>query len=535
MRTGLILTTLCCLAVLHAAIADVWLPPWGEPLYDSTFINLSVSDSQTVVDVRTTTAVVKLASDDYILTYLRTVGRGVPDGDAEIQVSDSLCYCDYDSGRLEFRFVSHVALEETLKVSLQTRYTYPADDQGNVLHLLNVERRYVRFGGLWGEEGDSTEIPIPVYDHLPSYYRITADWDLLIRYHYGWDEGWNEEHQGRDVEMTSDEEFTDNTSVQIALLNRNGYEDTIGDFISYVITPETRTAVANLIWDEEDDIQLTAMEGSEARRYSLLADIQLEPELALDIAPMWLWFPNDQNENAAADLVGLRLSGAWGNDTVMWHEDTLQVHPGNIDGQTGFYIFVPYLYDPWLTPNHYWHWTEPHLRVQAEQDWTADSCRFILITAPLQTSSIRFTIPEGFGFADWSSPLDSVELGRREGGNYLTFFGNCREPGIARVVWGPQAAPPDALAPMDFGILSVNPNPFNASLTISYQLSVISQMNLSVYDLSGRMMKTLANGYQAAGSHTLVWNAPNAAAGEYVIVLTGGEGAVAAEKVVLLK
>jgi len=91
------------------------------------------------------------------------------------------------------------------------------------------------------------------------------------------------------------------------------------------------------------------------------------------------------------------------------------------------------------------------------------------------------------------------------------------------------------LHPSAFILSPPFPNPFNGATVVGWQLAVGGAMSLNLYDLSGRIVATLANGYQTAGRHSIIWNAPDAAAGEYVIVLTGGEGAVAAEKVVLLK
>jgi hypothetical protein len=82
-----------------------------------------------------------------------------------------------------------------------------------------------------------------------------------------------------------------------------------------------------------------------------------------------------------------------------------------------------------------------------------------------------------------------------------------------------------------------NPNPFNSTVTISYNLSTksaLSALNVSIFDLSGRLVERLFTGHQPAGEHSLVWNAEGVRAGVYLIRLEGA-GRVEARKVVLVR
>jgi len=60
------------------------------------------------------------------------------------------------------------------------------------------------------------------------------------------------------------------------------------------------------------------------------------------------------------------------------------------------------------------------------------------------------------------------------------------------------------------------PNPFNGSTKISYNLSSETFVDLSVYDVSGRLVATLVKQRQARGSHTVGWNAANFPGGVYI-------------------
>ncbi len=59
------------------------------------------------------------------------------------------------------------------------------------------------------------------------------------------------------------------------------------------------------------------------------------------------------------------------------------------------------------------------------------------------------------------------------------------------------------------------PNPFNPSTTIPYNLPGSSHVTLTIYDLAGRQLETLVNGFQSAGKHQIVWQANGLSNGVY--------------------
>jgi len=68
--------------------------------------------------------------------------------------------------------------------------------------------------------------------------------------------------------------------------------------------------------------------------------------------------------------------------------------------------------------------------------------------------------------------------------------------------------------------LSVRENPFSSSLSITYSLPEPAQVELSVYDLTGRLVEDLVSGSLSAGENTSVWNPdPSLPNGCYLIVL----------------
>ncbi len=73
-----------------------------------------------------------------------------------------------------------------------------------------------------------------------------------------------------------------------------------------------------------------------------------------------------------------------------------------------------------------------------------------------------------------------------------------------------------------FGILSVNPNPFNSSTSISYKLQAASSVKLAIYDIAGREVAVLAQGFYPAGTHQVMWDGTAIASGVYFARLTAG-------------
>ncbi|MBN2172349.1 MAG: VCBS repeat-containing protein [Candidatus Krumholzibacteriota bacterium] len=91
-----------------------------------------------------------------------------------------------------------------------------------------------------------------------------------------------------------------------------------------------------------------------------------------------------------------------------------------------------------------------------------------------------------------------------------------------------------------FALLQNHPNPFNPTTTIAYTLAAPSPARLSIYDLQGRLVRTLRDeALQPAGYHELVWNGRDDAgeavpSGVYIYRLDTGSDQ-AAGRMVLLK
>ena len=93
--------------------------------------------------------------------------------------------------------------------------------------------------------------------------------------------------------------------------------------------------------------------------------------------------------------------------------------------------------------------------------------------------------------------------------------------------------------PLEYSLFSNYPNPFNPITSLHYDLPEDGLVNITVYDMMGRIVKTLVNSSQTAGYKSIKWNATNdrnepVSAGLYLYTIQAGEFRQT-KKMVLLK
>ena len=67
------------------------------------------------------------------------------------------------------------------------------------------------------------------------------------------------------------------------------------------------------------------------------------------------------------------------------------------------------------------------------------------------------------------------------------------------------------------------PNPFNPLATIEYGLPVSSPVTIEIFDITGARVASLKDEYEAAGKHSVTWNADNVTSGTYFYRIVAGE------------
>lgn len=125
-----------------------------------------------------------------------------------------------------------------------------------------------------------------------------------------------------------------------------------------------------------------------------------------------------------------------------------------------------------------------------------------------------FRFNEGHNWRNWRAHLD----------NALEFF----------FPKGGVSIDDDKAIPQVFRLMQNYPNPFNPATTISYLVPNSQRVSLRVYDLLGREVAVLVDGFQAAGLHRVNFDGSSLASGVFVYKLTTGTF-IGMKKMVLIK
>ena len=93
--------------------------------------------------------------------------------------------------------------------------------------------------------------------------------------------------------------------------------------------------------------------------------------------------------------------------------------------------------------------------------------------------------------------------------------------------------------PLSFSLDQNYPNPFNPQTVIRYEIAESGHVDLAVYDVTGRRVRTLVTGTQVAGDHETSWDGLSdsgdpAASGVYFYRMSSGESTLA-KKMLLLR
>lgn len=80
----------------------------------------------------------------------------------------------------------------------------------------------------------------------------------------------------------------------------------------------------------------------------------------------------------------------------------------------------------------------------------------------------------------------------------------------------------DDETPEAFMAAQNSPNPFNPTTTISYTIPEAGRVQVAVYNLAGQHVATISDAQQQAGSHSVIWDASNNAAGVYFCTISAG-------------
>ena len=75
------------------------------------------------------------------------------------------------------------------------------------------------------------------------------------------------------------------------------------------------------------------------------------------------------------------------------------------------------------------------------------------------------------------------------------------------------------IPPVSFN-LRTSPNPFNPKCSISFQVSIDSNIKVNIYNSKGQFLETLANNYFHQGNHIIYWHPKMYASGIYFVQIS---------------
>jgi len=65
--------------------------------------------------------------------------------------------------------------------------------------------------------------------------------------------------------------------------------------------------------------------------------------------------------------------------------------------------------------------------------------------------------------------------------------------------------------------ITVFPNPFTDALNIRYRIENPGVIEITLYDLQGKLITTLVRSYKETGQYTLIWDGSNLPRGTYLL------------------
>jgi|GEM_PF-2471643 len=130
------------------------------------------------------------------------------------------------------------------------------------------------------------------------------------------------------------------------------------------------------------------------------------------------------------------------------------------------------------------------------------------------------------------SSIDLIWTVTAQAGETVKFADESFDLSIARNI-GVSNEVDDQL-PTEFALSQNYPNPFNPTTTINYDVPEAADVQIQLYDITGRKVAELVNTRKSAGSYSVDWNADNFATGIYIYRLTAGDFS-AVRKLTLIK
>ncbi|NQT24728.1 T9SS type A sorting domain-containing protein [candidate division KSB1 bacterium] len=117
-----------------------------------------------------------------------------------------------------------------------------------------------------------------------------------------------------------------------------------------------------------------------------------------------------------------------------------------------------------------------------------------------------FTMPDSVAAGEEATFYFSVNVGVWTGGEAFEYDVVIDELFLDGVGGGSAVSEEPEAIIQDFELLNNYPNPFNPSTEIQYALETESDVNITIYNMTGQQVTTLINQHQTAGMHSSQWD-----------------------------
>lgn len=267
------------------------------------------------------------------------------------------------------------------------------------------------------------------------------------------------------------------------------------------ITGQHIAETPNLITAEFVNVTIT--NESNRTEYRLDGVFLMNKTLLQSYPPVFLWFPDNGTSAEASLTYFVNFSSS-----PSYFTTTLDVGRSVRLGQKGFYIYVP---GGWWVIDIL---TDPLLNITINGTLDKKFFDFIVVTAPLENSTISVVTPSSFNISEAESPFERLSYSNGTDNNTLTFYGRCRGLGRLLVQWGD---------------VPRNRNPTIANIstnTTTVRAGGLATITVVASDSDGDI---LAYSYSATGGtitgtdSSVMWTAP-AYNGTYKITVTVSDG-----------
>jgi len=178
-----------------------------------------------------------------------------------------------------------------------------------------------------------------------------------------------------------------------------------------------------------------------------------------------------------------------------------------------------------------WEGTLLQLWGEITDTWSAGGGQNVEITDGTDTTLVRVDESTGVDISGLSTGTawTFVGIGSQYSNNFQLIVAYDEDIRDATSV-----EPVDNINPPHFGLNPAYPNPFNPATTISWNLDEATELDLRVFDVTGRQVAILANESRDAGHYEYHWDASSLSSGVYFVqLLTPTRSDV--QKVMLLK